>query len=84
MTFLDEPENPMLVEFIDYIGKGNRIQFNYLEDWKSKEYKMPEQFNLQSLLNHLYKLYCDIPPVPFDDVYIPLLINKFHRVPVQN
>lgn len=36
MAFLDEPENPMLLEYIDYLGKGNRIMFNYLHDWKMK------------------------------------------------
>jgi hypothetical protein len=27
LVFLDEPENPRLVEFIDYIDKGNRMNF---------------------------------------------------------
>lgn len=34
MVYLDEPENPILIEFIDYIEKGNRLNFQYLTDWK--------------------------------------------------
>jgi hypothetical protein len=30
---LDEPENPLLLEFIDYLDAGNKIMFQYLEDW---------------------------------------------------
>ena len=35
-AFLDEEENPSLVEYIDYIEKGNRINFQYLFDWQNK------------------------------------------------
>lgn len=33
MVFLDEPENPMVIEFIDYLQKGNKIFFKYLQEW---------------------------------------------------
>jgi hypothetical protein len=29
-VYLDEPENPSLIEMIDYLDKGNRIMFKYL------------------------------------------------------
>ena len=35
MAYLDEPENPTLIEFIDYIDAGNRLMFQYLMDWKA-------------------------------------------------
>lgn len=33
-TILDEPINPMVIEFIDYIGPNNVMAFAYLEQWK--------------------------------------------------
>ncbi len=34
LVFLDEPENAQVVEFVDYVDKGNRIMFNYLASWR--------------------------------------------------
>ena len=35
LAFLDEPESALLIECVDYLVKGNRIQFKYLFDWKT-------------------------------------------------
>jgi hypothetical protein len=34
LAYLDEPLNPMLIEFIDYLEEGNKIMFNFLSEWK--------------------------------------------------
>jgi hypothetical protein len=34
LVFLDEPENPNLVLYIDYIEKGNLLTFAFLDEWK--------------------------------------------------
>jgi hypothetical protein len=59
LAYLDEPENPLLREFIDYLDAGNKIMFAYLEDWQ-KKYSIPnaKHFSLQLLLCKIYQLYC--------------------------
>ena len=32
-TYLDEAEDPEVVEMVDYLDKGNIIMFQYLMDW---------------------------------------------------
>jgi hypothetical protein len=67
LTYLDEPENKQVIEFIDYIDQGNVIMFKYLADWKTNYNSSPANYNLQMLLNKVYQLYCQAPPVPFDE-----------------
>ena len=33
-AILDEPINPMVIEFIDYVGQNNVMSFAYLEQWR--------------------------------------------------
>jgi hypothetical protein len=35
LCFLDEPENALVTEMIDYIDHGNVIEFSYLHDWRN-------------------------------------------------
>ena len=32
-VYLDEPENPEVIEMVDYLDGGNRIMFEYLMNW---------------------------------------------------
>lgn len=41
MVFLDEPENSNLSMYIDYIERGNRLAFAFLDEWKSNYSKKP-------------------------------------------
>jgi len=34
IAFLDEPENPEVVDVADYIDQGNLIKFKYLFEWQ--------------------------------------------------
>jgi hypothetical protein len=34
-VFLDEPENALVIEMIDYIDVGNVIEFAYLQEWRT-------------------------------------------------
>ncbi|CDW74679.1 UNKNOWN [Stylonychia lemnae] len=34
LAFLDEPDNPNLYEYLDYLQPGNKLAFAYLDDWK--------------------------------------------------
>ena len=33
LVFLDEPENKEVIDMIDYLDKGNRINFEYTLKW---------------------------------------------------
>ena len=33
LVFLDEPDNPEVIEMVDYLDKGNRINFEYVFKW---------------------------------------------------
>ena len=34
LVYLDEPENPQVIDMIDYLDKGNRIVFEYILVWE--------------------------------------------------
>jgi len=36
LVYLDEVEIPEVVEMLDYVDRGNRIECSYLGDWRSK------------------------------------------------
>ena len=36
IVYLDEPENALIVEMLDYLDKGNIICNQYLYDWRNK------------------------------------------------
>lgn len=46
LTYLDEPENKQVIEFIDYVDKGNVIMFKYLVDWKANYKSNPHGYTL--------------------------------------
>jgi hypothetical protein len=62
-VFLDEPENPTLVEYIDYLDQGNVIEFAYLNDWRKNYTKTPNLFTLQQLLIKVNTLFTQAPPI---------------------
>ena len=35
-VYLDEPENPVVVELIDYVEKNNRIKNDFITHWASR------------------------------------------------
>ena len=41
LVFLDEPENALVTEMIDYIDQGNAIEFKFLEEWRTLYSKFP-------------------------------------------
>lgn len=49
-VFLDQPENPNLYAYIDYLKPPNRICCGYIEEWNMHFNSNPNKFNLQSLL----------------------------------
>jgi len=36
LVYLDEPENPEVVEMVDYLDSGNRIMFEFLMNWSKQ------------------------------------------------
>ena len=68
MVFLDEPENELLIEIIDYLDEGNRIMFSYIDDWKRHYSVQNRNYNLQILLCKVYELYCKAPPIPLEEM----------------
>ena len=72
IVFLDEPENPQIIEMIDYLDKGNIIQFQYLIDWNRKVKDNNQNlkiYNLTNLLGHVYNLFLKAPPLSFDELF---------------
>ena len=68
-AYLDEPENPLILEFIDYLDAGNKIMFSYLQDWANKySITNSKHFGLQILLCKINLLYCQAPPIPFEEL----------------
>lgn len=57
LTFLDEPEDELVIEMIDYIDKGNVIEFSYLQEWRNFYTQAPQNFHLQALLIRINNLY---------------------------
>lgn len=43
-----------MIEFIDYVDKGNVIMFKYLQDWKVQYNQNQANYTLQMLLNKVY------------------------------
>ena len=36
LAYLDEPEDPEVVEMVDYLDSGNKMMFQYLMDWANE------------------------------------------------
>lgn len=49
-TYLDEPINPQVIEFIDYVEDHNVLQFEYLSKWNKAKGIPNQSYNLQQLL----------------------------------
>lgn len=62
-AFLDQPENPNLYSYIDYLKPPNRICCHYLTDWNKNFNSNPGKFNLQNLLISVNALYKSCPPI---------------------
>ena len=72
LVFLDEPENQEVIDIVDYIDSGNRINFQFLFDWRkqqSNDQGFFQKFNLTMLLTELYNLFLKMPPVSFSELF---------------
>lgn len=74
--YLDEKENPEIVEMVDYIDKGNIMQFKLLFDWKREVDTIKRDirpihptYNLGSLLQEVYKLLNELPPLTVTELF---------------
>jgi hypothetical protein len=56
-VYIDAPENPEVVEFIDYLDKGNRIMFDYLIHWDKEANVNVGTYNLTNLLTKCFHLF---------------------------
>ena len=57
IVILDELEDPQIIEMVDYLDKGNIIQFQYLIDWNLKvrqSYENIKIYNLTTLIGHVH------------------------------
>ena len=69
-VYLDEPENPTVVELIDYVESKNRIKNEFIIHWPSR-YGNPQwshKLNLNHLLFEIFQLYTQAPPLPFEEM----------------
>lgn len=72
ICYLDEPENAEVVDMVDYLDKGNRIMFEYVILWGKVGHSIKNQldkYNLSQLLTNVYKLFVQMPPVSFDELF---------------
>ncbi len=72
LVFLDEPERPEVIEMIDYLDKGNRINFEYTLKWGQLGMQVKEQvkeYNLMTLLMKVYQLFVKMPPLGIEDLF---------------
>ena len=69
--YLDEPENPVVVELIDYVEKNNRIKNDFITNWASRQ-NDPDwrgKLNLSQLLFEVFELFTKAPPLSFDEIF---------------
>ena len=72
MAFLEGPEDPDVISMVDYLDKGNRIMFEYLTLWQKNGatvFSKLQQYNLISLLSHVYNLFVKMPPLPISELF---------------
>ncbi len=67
ICYLDEKEDPQLVEFLDYIDPGNKLSLNYLDEWEAHYQPGNMRFNLQQLLIEINGAYIRSPPISFSE-----------------
>lgn len=74
LVFLDEPEIPEVVEMLDYVDRGNRIECAFLGQWRTNARASLQghyggsPYNLVKLSSEVYNLYSNAPPLPFDEM----------------
>ena len=57
---------------VDYLDKGNIIQFQYLIDWNLKvrqSYENVKIYNLTTLIGHVHQLFTKVPPLSFEELF---------------
>lgn len=69
LLFLDEKEDQVLIEMLDYLDNGNRVIFTYLTEWPSRQANEPNKYNLKGLLYETWQLFSKAPPFPFDEIF---------------
>ena len=70
-VYLDEPENPQVVELLDYVEKNNRIKNDFITNWASRQ-NDPDwrgKLNLSQLLFEVFELFTKAPPLSFDEIF---------------
>jgi hypothetical protein len=70
-VFLDEPIKQDVIEMIDYIDNGNRINFDYTLIW-AKQTNIKDNvgtYNLMTLLVKVYNLFVKMPPLSLDELF---------------
>jgi len=76
-VYLDERENPEIVELVDYIDEGNVMKFDYLTQWERNQEmikKAPNNcfhptYNLGFLLQAIFKLFNELPPLSSAELF---------------
>ena len=72
LVYLDEPENEEVIEMVDYLDKGNRIMFEFIIKWGQQGGNIKTQlstYNLSQLLGNIFKLFVQMPPVGFEELF---------------
>jgi len=67
-VFLDEKEDPQIIEFMDYIEKGNRLSLLYLDRWDQEYRPGSHQYSLPQLMQEVYQAFQRSPPIPFSEL----------------
>ncbi len=69
-VYLDEKEDPQIVELLDYVEAKNRIKNDFIINWQS-HHSNPQfrgKLNLNHLLYEIFQLYTKAPPLSFDEM----------------
>lgn len=79
LAYLDEPENQQVVDMVDYLDQGNRIVFGWLLNWEKQKqnvFTCVSTYNLTNLLTEVYKLFSQMPPVSFEELFGPVVEDQ--------
>ena len=69
-VYLDEPENPQVVELLDYVERNNRIKNDFITNWASRNNnpQWKNRLNLNTLLYEVFQLFTKAPPLSFEEM----------------
>ena len=69
-VYLDEPEDPTVVELLDYVEKNNRIKNDFITNWASRnnDPTWKGKLNLTQLLFEVFQLFTKAPPLSFEEM----------------